>query len=853
MTDEDKLVEYLRWTTAELHRTRQQLEEAESSRHEPIAIVGMACRFPGGVHSPAELWELVATGGDAVSGFPTDRGWDLENLFDPDPGHHGTSYVRDGGFLHDAAEFDAGFFGIGPEEALAMEPQQRLLLEVAWEAVESAGIDPNTLRDSDTGVYAGVSYHDYAARLRYTPGDLMGYLGNGNAASVASGRIAFTLGLVGPAVSLDTACSSSLTAMHLACRSLRQGECGLALAGGSAVMYTPNTFLLSSSERQLAPDGRTKPFAAAADGMAWGEGAGLVLLERLSDARRNGRRILGLIRGSAVNQEGAGTGMAAPTGPGRQRLIRDALEDARLSPADVDVVEAHGTGTAIGDAIEAQAVLATYGKDRPKDRPVWLGTIKPNIAHSQAAAGVAGVIKMVLAMRHELLPPTLHIDRPSPLVLWKSGAVRLLTDPVKWPRGERPRRAGVSAFGASGTNAHVVIEEAPGPEDTPVPTPMDGVVPWPVSARTGTALRHQAAALGAYVAAEPRLSPVDVGWSLATTRSVFEHRAVLVGEHRDDLVAALAALQAGETHPDLVVSDEASAITDRTAFVFGGTAGPPGTGAELYDRFPVFARAFDEVCAQFDGGLERPIRETAFAGSTAGHPLHAPAGTFALHVALARLLISAGIRPGVVTGHAVGEIAAAHLAGVLDLSDASRLVAVHAALTGGDPAPDPLRRILGGLNYRKPSVPIVNSGTGEPLGEDVADPDHWLRHRNEPDSPPRSGVEAGVLVDLGPGPVETGPAAPPVVSVLEHGRSEVGTLTRALAQLHTGGVTVRWAALFDGDPRPHAVDLPTYAFQRRRFWLEQTDPATRTPVGPVVRNAAGDGVLASRAEGDGAP
>jgi acyl transferase domain-containing protein len=807
MTDEAKLVEYLRWTTAELHRTRQRLRDALVDWREPIAIIGMGCRFPGGVRSPGELWDLVEGGRDAVSDFPADRGWDVDGLFDPDPDHPGTSYVRRGGFLDDAAEFDAGFFGIGPEEALAMEPQQRLLLEVAWETVESAGIDPYTLRETDTGVYAGVSYHDYAARLRYTPGELMGYLGNGNAASVASGRIAYTLGLAGPAVSLDTACSSSLTAMHLACRALRQGECGLALAGGSAVMYSPNTFLLSSSQRALAPDGRTKPFAASADGMVWGEGAGLVLLERLSDARRNGRRILGVIRGSAVNQEGAGTGMAAPTGPGRQRLIRDALADARLSSADVDVVEAHGTGTAIGDAIEAQAVLSTYGKDRPEDRPVLLGSIKPNIAHSQAAAGVASVIKIVMAMRHGLLPPTLHIDRPSPLVLWKSGAVRLVTEPVEWPRGERPRRAGVSAFGASGTNAHVIIEEPPEPDEPSVPTPVEGVVPWPLSARTPEALRAQAASLLAHLAAGPP-SPVDVGWSLATTRSAFEHRAVLVGGDHDELAAALAALAAGETHPGLVTG---GAFTGRTAFVFGGAAGRPGTGAGLCDRFPAFARAFDEVCARFDGGLDRPAREAA------------SVRTFALQVALARLLISAGVRPGVVTGHAAGEIAAAHVAGVLDLADAARLVAVHATAAGGDPAPDRLGRVLGGLTFARPAVPIVDHATGEPLGDDLGSPGHWLRDRDAPGPPPWSGVEAGVLVDLGPEPAAAPPH--PVVSVLEPGRPEVETLTRALARLHAGGVTVGWAALFDRDPRPNTIELPTYAFQRRRYWLDQTAPA----------------------------
>ncbi|WP_207401153.1 beta-ketoacyl synthase N-terminal-like domain-containing protein, partial [Actinomadura roseirufa] len=579
---EGRLLDYLRWTTAELHRARRRLREIESAGHEPIAVVGAACRFPGGARTPEGLWELLAEGREAVSGFPGDRGWDVEALYHPDPDHPGTTYARAGGFLDGASDFDAGFFGMGDDEATAVEPQQRLLLETAWEAVESAGIDPRTLRGTDTAVYTGVSLHDYGTRLTYVPGELMAHLGTGNAGSVAAGRVAFTLGLVGPAVALDAACSSSLVAMHLATRALRQRECGLALAGGVAVMYTPTTFLLSASQRQLAADARCKPFAAGSDGMVWGEGAGLLLLERLSDARRNGHPVLALIRGTAVNQDGAAGGMAAPHGPGRQRLFRDALADARLSAADVDALEAHGTGTAIGDAIEAQAVITAYGRDRPADRPLWMGTVKPNIGHAQAAAGVAGVLKMILALRHERLPATLNIDRPTPLVDWRKGAVRLLTEPVPWPRGDRPRRAGVSAFGNSGTNAHVILEEAPEPLDavppvvppvvaSPVPGPAATVF-WAVSGRSAEALRAQAAALAARVEADPAVPPADVAWSLVTTRSVFEHRAVVVGANRADLLAGLAALAAGEPHPDVLTGD-AGRAPGRPVLVVGGPEG----------------------------------------------------------------------------------------------------------------------------------------------------------------------------------------------------------------------------------------------------------------------------------------
>ncbi|GGZ08625.1 hypothetical protein GCM10010385_67330 [Streptomyces geysiriensis] len=901
MPDDKKLVDYLKWVTADLHKTRRRLEETEAERREPIAVVGMACRLPGGVDSPEDYWRLLDEGRDGITPFPDDRGWDLDALRGEGAG---SSAAAEGGFV-DAAAFDAGFFGISPREAVAMDPQQRILLETSWEAVERAGIDPVSLRGSRTGVFVGTAGVDYVGVVMNSREDAEGHATTGLTASVVSGRLSYAFDLAGPAVTVDTACSASLVAIHLAAQALRNGECGLALAGGVTVMSTPMGFSGFTRQGGISTSGRCKAFADAADGTGWSEGAGVLVLERLSDARRNGHQVLAVIRGSAVNQDGASNGLTAPNGPSQQRVIRQALAGAGLSAADVDAVEAHGTGTPLGDPIEAQALLATYGQDRPADRPLLLGSVKSNIGHSQAAAGVAGVIKTVLAIRHGVLPKSLHIDRPSTHVDWEAGNVRLLTEPTPWPETGRPRRAGVSSFGISGTNAHLVIEQAPDTEEptgdgteeqgaTPAAVPT--VVPWTVSAKTRGSLDAQIARLTDVTGA----TALDLGFSLATGRSTFEHRAVLL------------APVDGVGEPVEVARGRA--VERSLAVLFSGQGSQRvGMGRELYARFPVFAGALDEVLSLLDPQLDRPLREVLFAeeGSEEAALLDTTGYTqpalFAVEVALFRLVESWGVTPEFVAGHSVGEIAAAFVAGVFSLEDACALVAARARLmqelpAGGamvavqateaevadrltsglsvaavngpdsvviagpeaeasaladefasegrktqrlsvshafhsalmEPMLDAFRQVAETLEYAEPRIPVVSNVTGtvaEP-GR-LATPAYWVDHvratvRFADGICALADAGADAFLEIGPGGVLTaltrqtldsrdGATDTVAVPALRSKRPEQHSLLTGLAELHVAGVRVDWAAWFHGTGARRA-DLPTYAWQHRRYW-----------------------------------
>ncbi|MCW3050555.1 MAG: hypothetical protein JWO74_4839, partial [Solirubrobacterales bacterium] len=882
---------------------------------DPIVIVGLGCRYPGGVGSADDLWDLVASGGDAIGEFPSDRGWDVERLVDLGRTRTGTSYVRHGGFV-DATEFDAEHFSISPREALAMDPQQRLLLECAWEVLEDAGIDPSSLRGSDTGVFVGAYASDYGVGVD-PPEEVLGLRLTGSVTSVISGRVAYTLGLEGPAMTIDTACSSSLVSLHLAAQALRQGECSLALAGGVCVLATPTAFVEFSRQGGLAPDGRCRAFGAEAAGTGFSEGAGLVALERLSVARERGHRVLAVVRGSATNQDGASNGLSAPSGPAQERVIRQALANAGLEPDDVDAVEAHGTGTALGDPIEAGALIATYG--RRSNGPLWLGSLKSNIGHTQTAAGVGGIIKMVMAMRHELLPQTLHAEEPSPHVAWDDGAVRLLSEPVPWPRGARPRRAGVSSFGISGTNAHVVLEEAPAQETAPVasaPGVRPGMLPFLVSGSSAAALAAQARRLRTFVEAGAELDPLGVATSLARDRAQLLHRAVALAPSLGDLAPQLRALERGAEMDGLLRGVGRRA--GRIAFVFPGQGGQwPGMAAELLEQSPVFAERMEACAAALAPHVTFDL--LGVVRRAAGQPTLDPIEVvqpvlFAIMVSLAELWRSFGVTPAAVVGHSQGEIAAAHIAGGLTLEDAARIVAVRsralseieggggmlavamppgdfaertrdldgrvtvAAVNGpaslvvsGDPAAldelhgaleaervwtrriastvaghsphvevahDAMLSALASVAPRPNDIPLYSTVSGGLATTAAMGAEHWyrnLRQTVEFASALRAMAQDGVrtLIEVSPHPVLTTSAYETIeaagvdgssVAVMGSLRRDDGGLDRfagALAEAHVAGVDIDWTALFGAGPNP-GVPVPTYAFQRRRFWLGQS-------------------------------
>ncbi|WP_204800768.1 type I polyketide synthase [Mycobacterium riyadhense] len=908
----EDLVKALRKSLKENERLKRENRDYLSLITEPVAVVGMACRYPGGAESPEALWEMVADGRDVVSEFPTDRGWDLAGLFDPDPDAVGKSYTRYGGFLTDVAGFDAEFFGIAPSEVLAMDPQQRLLLEVSWEALERAGIDPLRLRGSSTGVFAGVFHGSYGGQGR-VPGDLERYGLRGSTLSVASGRVSYVLGLEGPAVSVDTACSSSLVALHLAVQSLRSGECDLALVGGVTVMATPAMFIEFSRQRALSADGRCKAYAGAADGTAFSEGAGALVVERLADAQRLGHPVLAVVRGSAVNQDGASNGLATPNGPSQQRVIRAALANARLGVTDVDLVEGHGTGTTLGDPIEAQAILATYGQERTE--PLWLGSIKSNMGHTSAAAGVAGVIKMVLAMRHGVMPKTLHVDVPTPHVDWSAGAVSLLTESRAWEVHGRPRRAGVSSFGISGTNAHVIVEQAP-PVERPVAegNRRVAVVPWVVSARSAQALGHQAERLLAWVGADEGVRALDVGWSLASTRSVFEHRAVVVGGDRRELMGRLAGLASGEPGSGVVVGR--ARPVGKTVFVFPGQGSQwLGMGVRLLNDSTVFAdqlhRCGKALAEYVDWSLIDVLRGTPGAPGLDRVDVVQPA-LWAVMVSLAALWRSMGVMPDAVIGHSQGEIAAAYVAGALSLEDAAKVVALRsrlllqlsgaggmaslacgqqqaqqllaswgqrlniAAINGvsavvvageGEAIEELIQRCeVDGIRARRievdyashspqveairadlvaalddidpRTVPVAFYSTvgGKPIDTAGLNAEYWYRSIRQTvrlEQAVRSAFDDGcqVFIESSPHPVliagieETladagrrGAVEPIIVPSVGRDDGGLDRFWLSVGQAHVAGVGVDWSAAFAG-LGAQRVELPTYGFVRRRFWL----------------------------------
>jgi acyl transferase domain-containing protein/acyl-CoA synthetase (AMP-forming)/AMP-acid ligase II len=941
---------------------------------EPVAIVAVGCRYPGGVSSPEDLWRLASDGVDATGEFPTDRGWDLASLHHPDPDRIGTTYTRRGGFLDNVADFDPLFFGMSPREALATDPQHRLLLEVAWETLERAGIPAPALRGSSTGVFVGLMHVGYGSGV--SPHELESHIGIGSSGSVASGRVAYVLGLRGPVMTLDTACSSSLVAMDLAAKSLRAGECTLALAGGVTVLSSPQPFIAFSRQRGLSPDGRCRSFAAGADGTAWAEGVGLVLLEKLSDARRNGHPVLAVLRGSAVNSDGASNGLTAPNGEAQRELIRLALADAGLRAADVDAVEGHGTGTSLGDPIEAGALLATYGQHRDPADPVWLGSVKSNLGHTQAAAGVAGLIKMIEAMHHGELPASLYAEQPSPHVDWSAGAVRLLDRARPWPRRDRPRRAAISSFGIGGTNAHIIIEEPPSDADSdvrpdtgsgpaggvdrrvgadtgsgpargvdhgvrpdtgagpapgvapesesglapgagPGPVPSGSttrlpITPWLVGGGDEAGLRANAARLADALAdVSCESAALDAAYSLATTRAPLSRRAAVLATDAEGLLAGLRHLADGADGPALLRGT--TRTRPKVALLCAGQgAQRSGMGRELRAAFPVFDAAFTGLCEEFAPWLDRPLPEVIDApdDSLLSRTDYAQPALFAFEVALHTLLADWGVRPDYLVGHSIGELAAAHIAGVFSRADAVRLVAARGRLmaalpTGGamiavraplaevtrrldDAAPgrvavaavngptsvvlsgdedavtalaarigrpsrrlrvshafhspllDPMlaeyRAVAESVTYHRPSVAVVSTLTGRPETDALATADHWVRQARETvrfadavsrlaDDGVTAFVEAGPSASLG---VAAEDCVAPDAGAVFTSCSDPRTALEALAALHVHGVPVDWRSVYAGSgarPRP----LPTYPFQRQRYWLDAV--RHRTPAG----------------------
>ncbi|MEU9116400.1 type I polyketide synthase [Streptomyces sp. NPDC048483] len=779
MSKTEEFVEALRASMKENERLRQENRRLTEAATEPIAVIGMACRFCGGIDSPEQLWRLLDRGDSVRVSYPEDRGARTDEWYAPDPAATGRSYARYGGFLSDVGDFDAEFFGLSHVEATAMDPHQRLLLEVSWEAIERAGIGPHSLRHSDTGVFVGATHAPYPLVPSPEPDDFGLTSNNG---SVLSGRIAYQLGLTGPALTVDTACSSSLVALHLAVRSLRSGECTLALAGGVCVMTDPRALVELAHLHTLSADGRCKSFAAGADGTGFAEGASMLLMERLSDARRHGHRVLAVVRGSAVNHDGPSNGLMAPNGPAQQRLIRRALDDARLSAAEVDVVEAHGTGTILGDSIEANALLATYGRSRTGDQPLWLGALKANIGHTQAASGVAGVIKTVLAMRHGVLPATPRIDAPTPEVDWSSGGIALLTARRPWQAPGRPRRAAVSAFGVGGTNAHVILEEAaPVPDRPSEPLRPLPVTAWVLSAHSSPALAEQAGRLRAFAEERAGTSVLDIAWSLATTRSVMDHRAVVWGTDRTELLAGLRALEGGRTAANVVTG---ARLRGKPAIVFGSCPWPANSAAELAEAFPA---------------ISEPL--------SLAHDRNpsAPEYTFAVELGVHRLLEALAVRPSAVAGWSRGRILAAHVSGALPLPDSLRLLAA------GDPR---------SLDFTEPRIPLVCDRSGARLTRTgLTAPGHWADVAADTESLARGLGSAGasLVIDLA-GALPTDPVREGLTVVRTAGSvTAVAAVTEILASLFVGGCAPDWTTYYVGRGA-RTVELPTYAFQRRRYW-----------------------------------